>query len=99
MSSPETLHMKKVANKLSFLLVTHTTHFGIRFSRYGILKSCSSSEYVKDRSDCIHSVRSLATRCLRLARVRIQLLKEIKSAFRRLLKHTFLMTVATVMAF
>jgi hypothetical protein len=99
MSSLETLHMKKVANELSFLLVTHMTHFGIRFSRYGILKSCSSSEHVKDISDCIRSVRSLATRWVRLARVRIQLLKEIKSAFRRLLKHTFLITVAKVMAF
>jgi hypothetical protein len=59
MTSRETSHMKKVANELIFPLVTHTTHFGIRFSRYGILNSCSSSEHVKDGSDCIRSVRFL----------------------------------------
>jgi hypothetical protein len=35
---------------------------------------------------------------VRHARVRIQLLKEIESAFGRLLKHTFLITVAMVMS-
>jgi hypothetical protein len=30
------LHMKNVANELSFPLVTHTTHFGIQFGRYGL---------------------------------------------------------------
>jgi hypothetical protein len=59
MTSLETSHTKKVANEIIFPLVTHMTHFGIRFSRYGILKSCSSSEHVKDGSDCIHSVRFL----------------------------------------
>jgi hypothetical protein len=56
MTSPETLHMKNVANKLSFPLVTNTTHFGIRFGRYGILKYCSSSGQAKDRLDCIRLV-------------------------------------------
>jgi hypothetical protein len=43
-------------------------------------------------TDWIAVVRSgfWATRWVRLARVRIQLLKEIESAFRRLLKHNFL---------
>jgi hypothetical protein len=59
MTSLETLHMKKVANDLSFPLVTHTTHFGIRFHSYGILKSYSSSEHVMDRLDCSCSVRFL----------------------------------------
>jgi hypothetical protein len=31
MTSPETSYMKNVANEISFLLVTHTTHFDIRF--------------------------------------------------------------------
>jgi hypothetical protein len=39
----ETSHMKIVANELSFPLVTHTTHFDMRFGCYGILKSCFSS--------------------------------------------------------
>jgi hypothetical protein len=59
MTSPETSHTKNVANKLSFLLVTHTTHFGTRFGRYGILKLCFSSEHVQDRSNCIRLVRFL----------------------------------------
>jgi hypothetical protein len=59
MTSLETSHMKKVTNELSFPLVTHTTHFSIRFSCYGILNSHSSSKHVKDGSDCIHSVRFL----------------------------------------
>jgi hypothetical protein len=59
MTFTKTSHMKNVANELSFLLVTHTTHFSIRFSCYGVLNSCSSSKHVKDRSDCIRSVRFL----------------------------------------
>jgi hypothetical protein len=51
-----------------------------------------------DRLDCWCSVRFSATKWVRLARVRIQFLKEIKSAFRCLLKHTFFITVATVTA-
>jgi hypothetical protein len=39
MTSPEALYMKNVVNKLSFLLVTHTACFDIRFRRYGIFKS------------------------------------------------------------
>jgi hypothetical protein len=56
MTSPETSHTKNVTNGLSFLLVTHTTHFDIRFGRYGILKSCFSSEHVMDRLDSSCSV-------------------------------------------
>jgi hypothetical protein len=37
MTSLETSPMKNFTNKLSFLLVTHTTHFDRRFGRYGIL--------------------------------------------------------------
>jgi hypothetical protein len=59
MTSLETSHTKKISNELSFPLVTHTIHFGIRFSRYGILKSCSSSEHTKDGSDYIRLVRFL----------------------------------------
>jgi hypothetical protein len=59
MTSPETSHAKKVFNELRFLLVTHTTHFGIRFGRYGILKSCFSSGRVNDRLDCSCSLRFL----------------------------------------
>jgi hypothetical protein len=43
MISPEASYIKNVTNKLRFLLVTHTTCFDIRFGRYGILKSGSSS--------------------------------------------------------
>jgi hypothetical protein len=32
------LWYENIANELSFLLVTHTTHFNIRFGRYGALK-------------------------------------------------------------
>jgi hypothetical protein len=59
MTFPETSHTKNVANKLSFTLVTHTTHFDICFGRYGILKSCFSSRHVKDILDYIRSVRFL----------------------------------------
>jgi hypothetical protein len=51
MTSPETSYMKNVTNELSFLLVTHTTRFNIRFGRYGVLKSCFSSGQVMDRLD------------------------------------------------
>jgi hypothetical protein len=59
MTSPETSHMKNIANELFFPLVTHTTHFDIQFIRYGILKSCFSSGHVTDRLDCSCSVRFL----------------------------------------
>jgi hypothetical protein len=49
LTSPETSHMKNIANKLSFLLVTHTIHFDIWFGRYGILNSCFSSGHVMDK--------------------------------------------------
>jgi hypothetical protein len=59
MTSPETSHMKNVANELSVPLVTHMTHFDIRFGRYGILNSYFSSGHVMDRLDCSCSVRIL----------------------------------------
>jgi hypothetical protein len=58
-TSPETSHTKNVTNELSFLVVTHTTHFDIRFDCYGILKSYFSSRHVMDRLDCSCSVRFL----------------------------------------
>jgi hypothetical protein len=42
-------YAKNVANELSFLLVIHMTCFDIRFDRYGILKSGSSSGQILDR--------------------------------------------------
>jgi hypothetical protein len=88
--------MRNVANEISFLLVTHMTHFDIRFGCYGILKSCFSSGRVMDRLDSV--VRSVfwATRWVRLARARMELLKEIESTFRRLLKHMFPITIAMI---
>jgi hypothetical protein len=62
MTTPETLHMRNVANELSFPLVTHMTHFGTRFDRYGLLKYCSSSEHIMDRLDCSCAVRFLGNR-------------------------------------
>jgi hypothetical protein len=49
MNSPETLYTKNVINELSFLLVTHTTCFDIRFGRYGFLKSGFSAGQILDR--------------------------------------------------
>jgi hypothetical protein len=43
MTSPETSYMENVSNELSFLLVTHTTCFDMRFGCYDILKSGFSS--------------------------------------------------------
>jgi hypothetical protein len=39
MTSPETLYMKIVANKLSFLSIIHTTCFDIWFDHYEFFKS------------------------------------------------------------
>jgi hypothetical protein len=44
MTSLEILHTKITVIELSFLLVTHTTYFGTRFGRYGLLKLCYSAE-------------------------------------------------------
>jgi hypothetical protein len=49
MTSPETSYMKNVTNELSFLLVTHTTRFDIRFHRHGFLKSGYGAEMILDR--------------------------------------------------
>jgi hypothetical protein len=49
MTSLETSNMKNVANELSFLLVTHTTHFDIWFGRYGFLKPSYNAELIPDR--------------------------------------------------
>jgi hypothetical protein len=58
-TSTETSHTKNVTNKLSFPLVTHTTHFDIWFGCYGILKSCFSTGHVMNRLDCSCLVRFL----------------------------------------
>jgi hypothetical protein len=42
------LYTKNVVDELSFLLVTHTACFKIRFGRYGILKPGFSSEQILD---------------------------------------------------
>jgi hypothetical protein len=49
MTSLETSYTKNVANKLRFLLVTHTTRFDIRFGRYGFLNSGYGAELNLDR--------------------------------------------------
>jgi RNA:NAD 2'-phosphotransferase (TPT1/KptA family) len=49
MTSLENSDMKNVAKKLSFLLVTHTTHFNIRFGRCGFLNSGYGAELILDR--------------------------------------------------
>jgi hypothetical protein len=48
MTSPETLYTKDVANKLSFLLITHMTCFDIRFGRYRFFKSGFSAGQILD---------------------------------------------------
>jgi hypothetical protein len=48
MTFPKTLYTKNVSNEVIFLLVTHTTCFNIRFGRYGILISGSSSGQILD---------------------------------------------------
>jgi hypothetical protein len=85
-----------MANSTSYLTITHTTLFDIWFGRYGILKSCFGSGQATDQLNA--GVRSglKATKWVKLARVRIQLLTGIKLSFRCLLKHTFLVTIATV---
>jgi hypothetical protein len=47
MTSPETSYMKDV-NEHSFLLITHTTCFDIRFGHYGFLKSGFSRRQILD---------------------------------------------------
>jgi hypothetical protein len=49
MTSPETSYMKNITDELSFLLVTHMTHFNIRFGHYRFLKSGYGAELVLDR--------------------------------------------------
>jgi hypothetical protein len=49
MTSPETSYTKDVANEVSFLLVTHTTCFDIRFGRYGFLKSGFSARQILEQ--------------------------------------------------
>jgi hypothetical protein len=51
MTSPETLNMKIVINKLSFLLVTHMANSVAPFDSYRILKSGQGAEYFLDRLD------------------------------------------------
>jgi hypothetical protein len=59
MTSPETSYMKNVTNELSFLLVTNTTRFDIRFGCYVALNFCFSPGHVVDRLGCRHLVRFL----------------------------------------
>jgi hypothetical protein len=49
MMSPETSYTKNVTNELSFLLVTHMTHFDKRFGRYRFLKLGYGAELILDR--------------------------------------------------
>jgi hypothetical protein len=49
MTSTETLYMKNVFNKLSFLLVTNTTGFDIGFDCYEFLKSGFYTDHFLDR--------------------------------------------------
>jgi hypothetical protein len=51
MTSPETSNTKVSVNKLSFLLVTHTTYSDARFDSYRILKSGQGVEDFLDRLD------------------------------------------------
>jgi hypothetical protein len=59
MTSPETLYTKNVTNELSFLLVTHTTHFDIWFGCYVALNFYFSSGQVMDILDSRFLVRFL----------------------------------------
>jgi hypothetical protein len=73
MTSLETLYMKNVVNELSFLLVTHTTCFDIRFGRYGILKSGFGAGPFLHRLDIPVLGQVFGPpRCAKLAVVRIQ---------------------------
>jgi hypothetical protein len=49
LTSPETLYTKHAVNELSFLVVTHTTCFDIRFDRYEFLKLGFSVGQILDR--------------------------------------------------
>jgi hypothetical protein len=49
MTTPETLYTKNDVNKLSFLLVTHTTCFNTRFDCYEFLKSGFIVRQILDR--------------------------------------------------
>jgi hypothetical protein len=51
MTSPETSNTKVSVNKLSFLLVTHTTYSDAWFDSYRILKSGQGAEDFLDRLD------------------------------------------------
>jgi hypothetical protein len=68
MTSPETLYIKNIANKLNFPLVTHMTCFDTRFGRYRFLKSGYSADQILDRLD-IHVIDQVfwATRKVKLA--------------------------------
>jgi hypothetical protein len=49
MTSLETLYMKNVVNELSFLPVTHTTYFDIRFGYYEFFEHRFPTDQVLDR--------------------------------------------------
>jgi hypothetical protein len=69
MTSIETLYRNNVVNELSFLLVTHTTSFDIRFGHYGFLEPCLSSGQTMDRLVDRWLVRLFAIRWVKLVRV------------------------------
>jgi hypothetical protein len=48
MTLPETLYIKDVTNKPSFLLVTHMTSFDIQINRYEFLNSDFVAEQILD---------------------------------------------------
>jgi hypothetical protein len=98
MTSPETLYRKNVVNELRFQLVTHTTCFDIRFGHYRFLKSGFSAGQILDRLGICPWSGFWAIRWVKHAVVRIQNLEVTNSAFRPLLKHTFFITAATVIA-
>jgi hypothetical protein len=45
----ETPYTKNITHELSFRMVTHMTHFDIRFRRYGCFKSGYGAELILDR--------------------------------------------------
>jgi hypothetical protein len=98
MTSPEILYTKIVVNELGFLPVTHPTYFDIRFDRCEFLKSGFSVGQILDRLVYRCLVRFLGQKWVRHAGVYIQDMKITCPAFRHLLKHTFSLLIAMVMA-
>jgi hypothetical protein len=97
-TSSGNLYTKIVANKLSFLTVTHTACLYIRFDRYGLAVRIQCwTDFWPDWYTGTWS-GFWATRRVKLAGVSLQDLKITCSAFQHLLIHTFMMPTTTVMA-